>query len=110
MIQLLIKLQLHLCIIDIGGAFHLVRTQPGGGGCQVSYTLPLRIACKKKKGGGVQMSCIIRYALIINGRPPIQNNMEMLHSQYMVGIVQVPDARQVDGEVPLLYLYPCRHL
>ena len=34
---------------------------------QTSYTFPLHITCKKKKGGGIQIACKIAY--VINGRP-----------------------------------------
>ena len=47
------------------GAFHLVRTHPGGGeGFKSLDTFPLRITCKK--GEWAQIACKIAYILRAN--------------------------------------------
>ena len=53
------------------GAFHLVRTHLGGmgGGGQVSYTVPMRITCKKGGGEGEGVQIASKIAYVLNGRP-----------------------------------------
>ena len=41
----------------------------GRGGGNAPYTFLLRIKCKKRGGGGVQIAC--KFAFVINGRPLI---------------------------------------
>ena len=55
----------------------LITYAPRGREGQVSYTFLLRITCKKKRGGGVQVAC--KNAYVINGRPQTAMQLWMQH-------------------------------